>query len=343
MLTLHLTPRAAPADYYAIEDRVAQLPGVTAAGFTQLIPLQNWGWDADFAVEGRPRDPARRPRAELRYVTPGYFEALGIPVLQGRGFTASDSAESPRVVLVNEALVREYLGGENAVGVELDRGTIVGVVGSVRHEGLGRPVEPEIYYPASQNVTMAGDIGISLLVRTGGRPESFTDAVRAAVLEVNPRLAIFNVKTMDRVLSDSMWELHLYLSLVGVFAALALALSAIGLYGVISYNVTSRMREFAVRLALGAEPSGVARLVLARGARLVAAGVAGGLLVTATLTSISRSLPLGIAPPPAAYAAHLHHPSSDCACRLPRSRHARRARKSGRRIATRVVRGPHTS
>jgi putative ABC transport system permease protein len=303
VLTLHLTPRAAPADYYAIEDSVAQLPGVTAAGFTQLIPLQNWGWDADFSVEGRPRDPARRPRAELRYVTPGYFKALGIPVLQGRGFAASDSAESPRVVLVNEALVREYLGGENAVGVELDRGTIAGVVGSVRHEGLGRPVEPEIYYPASQNVTMAGDIGISLLVRTGGRPESFIDAVRAAVHEVNPRLAIFNVKTMDRVLSDSMWELHLYLSLVGVFAALALALSAIGLYGVISYNVTSRMREFAVRLALGAEPSGVARLVLARGARLVAAGVAGGLLVALTLTSISRGLPLGITTPPAAYAA----------------------------------------
>jgi putative ABC transport system permease protein len=303
VLTLHLTPRAPVSDYYAIEARVAQLPGVTAAGFTQVIPLQNWGWEGGFSVEGRPPDPTRRLQSELRFVTPGYFTALGIPVLQGRGFTASDTADAPRVVLVNEALAREYLPGESAVGIKLDRGTIVGVVGNVRHEGLGRPAQPEIFYAAAQNVAIVPDIGMSLIVRTSTRPETLTESVRAAVREVNPNLAIFNVKTMERVLSDSLWELNLYFALVGVFAALALALAAIGLYGVISYNVTSRMREFAVRLALGAEPAAVSRLVVSRAARLTGAGLAGGLLVALPLTFLNRSVPLGITTPLVAYAA----------------------------------------
>ena len=300
IITLHLTPRAAARDYYAIEERVGQLAGVQAAGFTQLVPLQNWGWEADFSIPGRIGEG--RPVAGLRYVTPGYFRALGIPVLRGRAFSERDHAEAPPVILINDALARRYFPGADPVGITLDRGTIVGVVGDVRQVGLDRPAEPELYYPAAQNVTMASDIGMTLIVRTTGRPEPLVEQVRSAVRDVNPGLAIFNLRTMDQVLADSLWELNLYRWLIGLFAALALALAVIGLYGVMSYSVTARMREFAVRLSLGSDPVRLARLVLARGVRLASAGIAAGVLVALLVTPALESLSVRGRGHPATYA-----------------------------------------
>jgi putative ABC transport system permease protein len=291
VLTLHVTPRASAQDYYAIEARVAQLPSVHAAGMTQLVPLQNWGWDADFAIRDRVVDG--RSIAGLRYVTPGYFRALGIPLVRGRGFALSDTADAPPVVLINEALARRYFPGEDPVGRVLDRGTIVGVVGDVRQVRLDHPAEPEIYYPAAQNVAIASDIGMSLIVRAGVPPESMTDAIRSAVHEVNPGLATFNVRTLERVIADSLWELNLYRWLIGLFATLTLLIAAIGLYGVISYNVTSRMREFAVRLALGSDPAALAQLVLGRAIRLAVAGLAGGVLIALAVSPVISSNVMG--------------------------------------------------
>ena len=281
VVTLHLTPRAPAADYYAIEDRVRQLPGVRAAGFTQLVPLQHWGWEGDFAIRGRPAPTDERLVTGLRYVTPGYFDALGVPLVRGRALGAQDVEGAPRAVVVNEALARRYFPGEDPVGRELDRGTIVGVVGDVRQVRLDRPAEPELYYPAAQNVAMTSDIGMTLVVRAAagaGRPEALVARVRAAVREVNPGFAIFGVKTMEQVVADSLWELNLYRWLIGLFAALVLVLAATGLYGVIAYSVTSRTRELAVRLALGSGPGRLARMVLARGVRLTAIGLAAGIV-----------------------------------------------------------------
>src|SRR5438034_8267704 len=137
---------------------------------------------------------------------------------------------------------------------------------------------------------MASDIVMTLVVRGAARPEPLTGAIRSAVRDVNPTLAIFNVKTMDQVLSDSLWQLNLYRWLIGLFATLALVLAAIGLYGVISYGVTSRTREFAVRLAFGADRAELARLVLARGVRLASAGLATGVLAAFWLTPFLRTL-----------------------------------------------------
>jgi predicted permease len=290
VLTLHLTPRAEAQDYYAIERRVAALSGVRAAGFTQLVPLQNWGWVADFRVRGRA--VSGRPIAGLRYVTPGYFRAIGIR-MRGREFTSHDEAGAPRVIVVNEALVRRYLPNEDPIGVDLDRGTVVGVIEDVRQAGLDRPAEPEIFYPAAQNVTMASDIGMSLVVRTAGPPEALVGQIRNAVRDVNPRLAIFNVRTMNDVIADSMWELNLYRWLITMFATLALVLAAIGLFGVMSYTVTARMREFAVRLALGSNPAGLGRLVLRRGVCLAAMGLILGAFVTEQLLMAFGTLPMG--------------------------------------------------
>jgi putative ABC transport system permease protein len=276
VVVLHMTPRTTAADYYAIEDRVRQLPGVRASGFIQYVPLQNSGWMADFDIKGRPPELGQRRVTELRFVTPGYFQALGIPIVKGRGFLETDTETSPRVVLVNEALARRYFPGEDPVGRELDRGTIIGVAGDVRSAHLGRQAEPELYYAVAQNVAMTTDVGISLIVGADGPPESSIAAVRSAIASVNPRLAIFNVRTMEQVLDDSLWQLRLYRWLIGLFAGLALLLAAIGLYGVVAYAATARTREFAIRLALGSDRARLAGLVMRRGLWLACGGLAAG-------------------------------------------------------------------
>jgi putative ABC transport system permease protein len=300
VMTLHLTPRVADHDYYAIEERVAQLPGVRAAGFIQMVPLQNWGWIGDMHITGRPRE--ERPTVELRSVTPGYFKALGIPV-RGRLVTEADAVGTSRVILINEALARAHFRDVDPIGRETDRGTIVGVVGDVRQARLDRPATPEIYGPVNRDAGIASNLGMSLIVSTSGAPEAIVPSIRATVREVNPILAIFDVKSMDRVVSDSLWELNLYRWLIGLFAALALVLATIGLYGVISYGVTSRSREFAVRLALGSDPAALARLVLVRGARLAAIGLALGAVAALSLLPVFRGVPAGIRPDVATFAA----------------------------------------
>ena len=300
VLTLHLTPRASAADYEAIVARVAAVPGVLGAGMTQMTPLQNWGWEADFDVRGRP-SPERRT-TDLRYVTTTYFRALGIPVVRGRAFLATDTSDSAPVVMVNEALARRYFPNEDPVGIELNRGRIVGVAGDVRQVTLDLPAVPELYYPVAQNVTMASDLGMSLLVRAAQRPDTMMEAIRAAVREVNPRLAIFNVRTLQQVRADSLWELNLYRWLIGVFAALTLTLAAIGLYGVMAYNATSRLPEFAIRLALGSAPSQVTRLIFSRGLRLALLGFAAGLATTLALLPIMRHVSTALTGDPIVYA-----------------------------------------
>ena len=178
------------------------------------------------------------------------------------------------------------------VGVEMNRGRIVGVVGDVRQVQLDRPTVPEIYFPMAQNWSQVADLGMTLVVRTAGSPAGVIDAVRARVLDVNPRIAIFNVRTMEQVVSDSLWNLNLYRWLMGWFAALTLLLSAVGLYGVVSHSVSSRRREWAVRLALGSAPADVARIVIVRGMSLAAIGVSAGIaLNVVAVRSLEAAFP----------------------------------------------------
>jgi predicted permease len=282
-VVLHMTPRTTPADYHAIEERAAAVPGVQAAGFIQYVPLQNAGWMAGFEVRGRPATAAERLVVDLRYVTQGYFRAAGIPLVSGRGFATGDTADAPRVVLVNQAFARRYFPGEEAVGRELDRGTIVGVVGDVRSAELGRPAEPELYYTIDQNIATT-DAGMSLVVRTAVPVQPLIGNIRAAVTAVNPKLAIFNVKTLQQVVAESLWQLRLYRWLIGVFAIVAIGLATIGLYAMIAYTAGSRTREFAIRRALGSAPSSIAALIVTRGVTLGALGVAGGVVAVMALT-----------------------------------------------------------
>jgi predicted permease len=293
-------PESDTRPFYDIADRVRQIPGVRAAGFTQVLPLQNWGWSAnstDFHVVGRPPLPAPPFSFDLRYVTPGYFEALGVPIRRGRGFLPSDTREAPPVIVVNETLARRVFQDDDPVGRPTTRGTIVGVAGDIRNANLDQETLPELYYPIAQNWSQLSELGMTLVVRTVGPPTAVVDAVRTAVRAINPDEAIFDVKTMDRIVEESMSSFTMYLRLMTMFAALALALALTGTYGVMSYVTASRAREFAIRVALGANRSGIGRLVLRRGLLLTGLGLAAGTVLTVLATPAFAALPFSIRPP----------------------------------------------
>ncbi len=292
--TDYRSPAIAASYYRSIEESVSRIPGVRAAGFIQYLPLQTWGWSGWFSIAGHPAElNATQPRAELRYVTPGYFRAMGIPLVSGRVFNDRDTINAPRVILVNQALAARYFPGEDPVGKTTDRGTIIGVVRDVRHVGLDQAAVPELYYSIAQNPPVTST---SLVVSSQIPPETLAGAIRAAIRQVNPNQAIFNIKTMNRVVSDSLSNLDMYLWLIGAFAVLALLLAAAGIYGVMSYSVASRTREFGIRMAVGADSSRVVRLVLRQGVVLTLAGLGIGVAGAAALTRFLTSLLAGVTP-----------------------------------------------
>ena len=298
VLILHLSialrdyPVSGSYDRYLrqLEERVAPLPGVRAVGFIQYLPLQNWGWRGWFSVPGQPAQAARgETLVELRYVSPGYFRAFGIPLREGRMLNNHDTSDSQRVILINETLARRYFPNGDPIGQRTNRGTIAGVVGDVRQSGLDRPATPEVFYSFAQNTAATSDAGVSLVVSTFAKPEAVARDVRDAIHQVNPHQALFDVKTMDQVIAESISDLNLYVWLTGSFAGLALALAIAGIYGVISYAVAARTQEFGIRLALGADSGSLFTLVLRHGSMLVACGLGLGAAGAMALTRVLKS------------------------------------------------------
>jgi putative ABC transport system permease protein len=265
--------------FRSIEDRVRALPGVSEAGFVTRLHIQSPGNTGYVAIPGQPPPSARRP-VRLRDASAGYFRALGIPLRAGRVFSDRDEG-----VVVNEALVREYFPGMDPVGRVLDRGTIVGVVGDVR-QNLRLPAEPELFSPLERTAYSAA----TLVVKAKMPPLTLVGPVRAAIREVNPHQAVFDVRTMEDVMTASHGDLNLALSLIGVFAGIAVVLAAIGIYGVLSYSVAVRRQEFDIRLALGADGRGLLRHVCAQSGRLVAIGGVMGVVGALALTQSLRAL-----------------------------------------------------
>ncbi len=278
--------------------RIQALPGVRAAGIISLLPLQTWGWNGEFAIEGRPKEqPGHEPFAEFRQISPGYFRAMGVRVLRGRDISAEDSASAPLVALINDALARRYFQGQDPVGQKIDWGgwrTIAGVVANTRQASLDREPLPELYFPASQR---PGSIsGMTFVISTSIEPTSLTSAVTSAIHSVDASQPVFGVKTMQRVVADSLSNQRLYAWLLGVFAALALTLASAGIYGVMSYLVTQRTREFGVRMALGASRNDVWRMVLRQALVLIGAGVAIGLAGAFAVTRVLARFLFGVKP-----------------------------------------------
>lgn len=305
VLTLHVSipgqkyqGRLTDRFYRPVLERVSALPGVAAAGWISLLPFQEYWSNGNFAIEGRPPAVRRQePFAEFRWASAGYLSAFRIPIRNGRNFSDRDAPGAPPVVIINAALAHKYFPYENPIGQRLVldtlRLTIVGVIGDVRGAGLDQEPMPEIYFSYRQLSEYIPN-AMTLVVHASVSPTSLTPAIRAAVRSVDPGQPIYNVETMDQVVSESLSNRRLYLWLLGTFAGIALVLAAAGVSGVTSYLVTQRTRELGIRMAIGAEAALLVRLVLRQGAKTAAFGTLLGLGGAFGLTRLLSSLLYGV-------------------------------------------------
>ena len=302
-------PARRAAFYEGVLERVKGLPGVVAAGYTTAVPLTRKGGANGLSVEGKDNGPDSNWNANHRQVSPDYFRALGLSVREGRGLTEQDDEGAQPVVAVNETLARSFWPGESALGKRFKVGlpdspqpwlTVVGVVDDVRQMASDEPVKAEMYVPYRQaavywkSSTYASFAPRDLVVRTSVAPTSIAPAVRGAVREVDAYQPVSGVRTLEDVLGRDTAQRRVGVILLAAFAGLALLLSALGIYGVLAFFVVQHTPEIGVRMALGASPADMLRMVVGRGMRLALAGVGVGLLCALALTRLIESQLFGV-------------------------------------------------
>jgi len=276
-----------------VRARVQSLPGVQAVELSQVVPFSGDGQGGPFTVEGFEHQQSKV--AWLRSTTPGYFAAMGMPVLKGRGFESSDVATSLPVAIVDEKLASIYSSQGDLVGkrIRIASGpwlTIVGVVPNVKNRRLDEDAWPYVYRPYSQWVRRES----MLVVRTLIDPTSVVAGIRQEVAKLDPEIPLSDVSSIQQAMNRSLVTTRLTNSLLVGFAATALLLALTGIYGVMSLNVTNRRNEFGIRLALGAQTSNVLKLILGQGLKLAVIGVALGLLAAVAFTRLLKGLLFGI-------------------------------------------------
>jgi len=281
-------------------ERVRGISGVQSAGTNSGLPLGGNNWGRSLTVEGFPvLSVGEAPAINHCVISPDYFAAMGIPILKGRDFDERDTREAQKVTIIDERLAREYWPKEDPIGKRIRFGppednepwhTIVGVVREVKHDRLDASTRMSVYLPFAQ-MPIGGS---SLAIRSAGRPENITGAVRAQLRELDPDLPLTQVRPMTEVVARSVWQPRLYTALFGVFAAVALILATVGIYGVMSYAVTQRTREIGLRMALGAERKDVLKLVVGHGVVITAIGIGAGLAAAVGLTRLMSSLLFGV-------------------------------------------------
>jgi predicted permease len=282
-------------------ERIRQVPGVESVGAAGFMPLSGFWGETDFTVQGQPEPAAgQKPSAKSDLVTPDYFRAMGISVLKGRIFTAQDRLGAPQVVIVNETLAHKEFGSQNPIGQQLNFGDskkadlweIVGVVSDIHDFGLEEKVRGNVFRPFAQ-ITLPV---VAFVVRTSRPPSSLTSAVKQAIWSVNKGQPIYKIIGMDQLASESLGLRRVSSVLLGAFSALALLLAGLGIYGVTAFSVAQRTHEIGVRLALGAQPDGVLKMIMGYGMRIVIAGMAVGLAGALALTRVVASLLYGVKP-----------------------------------------------
>jgi predicted permease len=291
--TQYKDPAKQIAFYRAVLERLASLPGVSAVAAGVPVPFTIPGGSASFQIEGRPSPPGDPgPHGDIGYVSPSYFAALKIPVRSGRVFTDGDQQNTAPVAVVDETLAREYWPNEDAVGKHIrfgqgsPWGTIVGVVGHTKQADLaGDTVKGKYYFPMFQQPVPF----TSFVVRSGTDPVRLANAMKDAVRGVDPSLAVAQIKVLSDLVSASLAPRRFVVTLLGIFAAMALLMAVIGLYGVISYSVTQRTQELGIRMALGAQRGEVMGLVIRQGMWLAGIGAGIGLAASVAFSLVLRN------------------------------------------------------
>lgn len=275
-------------------ERVSTLPGVEAAAIAEAHPLDP-AFTNSFFVVGREAEAADWPEIRIRKVTPGYFDAVDVPILRGRGITDADGPDDEPVVVIHAAAAERFFAGREPIGAQVSfwgtPRTIVGVVGNERLHGLAEATPPALYAPLDQVPSPTG----VLLVRTTGDPMALAGAVRAAVREQDPALALYGVEPLEETVAASIARERFTTLLLTMFAALAMVLSAIGVYGLLAFVVAQRKAELGIRLALGARPRALVGLVIGHAARLAFVGVALGIAGALAGGQLLRGLLYGVA------------------------------------------------
>ena len=310
LLVLRIAPdvtryKGAPlvTDYFGrVFNSIGELPGVASVAAVTVLPMSTIGSDfyRPYWLEGaRPAGNAEA-QANVRMATPGYFNTLGLPLVSGREFSAQDAIDAPRVIIINESLARIAWKGEDPVGraliLDYQGGAtarqVVGVVRDARYKGPRSDPSPEIFIPHAQNPYLV----MNVLVRTTIDPAALAQSARAQALKVDPDQPVHSVTTMERLLAATMQEDRFAMLFVALFAAAGLLTAATGVYALLAYTVAQRRREIAVRMAIGASSSSVARLIVMESLTLALVGCVLGALGVAAVSQLARSILFGIAP-----------------------------------------------
>ena len=280
----------------AIDERVGAIPGVVSVGAVAHLPLEG-NASRSFEIEGRPEPgPENQPYANYSVACPNYFRALGVPLLEGREFNHKDILTSPGVIIINQSMARKFWPNEDPLGKRIKQGgawrSVVGVVGDVRHWGLDQESYPQFFKPYTQAAWPV----MSIVIHTAGAPASYTAAAKKAISEVEPDRPITNPETMESIVENSVGSRRFPMLLLSGFAALALMLAAVGIVGVVSYTVAQRTHEIGIRMALGALPLDILKLMMTRSMTWVLAGIVVGVGGSLTLTRLLGDLLFEVRP-----------------------------------------------